>query len=184
MFANVARRVASAGGVRKMATAAAGTGMAAYGAYSKVNNGITSVAGLHDHGMGAYDSFSKGNVGDGIGHGSKFVGSGLELMSHPAAQASAGMFNFMGDSILTKGKGLDKYSAQAGAGIMDTVKDSTKGSVSKSATGKLSVVSHAMKAYADRDKHMETFKKVSPHLETAAGYLNYGVGQEGGPDLY
>jgi hypothetical protein len=31
---------------------------------------------------------------------------------------------------------------------------------------------------------METFKKVSPHLETAAGYLNYGVGQEGGPDLY
>ncbi len=171
MFANAARRVASAGGVRKIASAAAGTGMAAYGAYSKINNGMTSVAGLHEHGMGAYDSFSKGNVGDGIGHGSKFVGSGLELMSHPAAQASAGMFNFMGDSILTKGKGLDKYSAQAGAGIMDTVKDSTKGTVSKSATSKISVVSQAMKAFADRDKHMENFQKISPYIESAADHL-------------
>ncbi|MCX8483562.1 MAG: hypothetical protein ORN50_08280 [Crocinitomicaceae bacterium] len=184
MFANAARRVAAAGGVRKIATAAAGTGMAAYGAYSKVNNGITSVAGLHEHGMGAYNSFSDGKIGDGIGHGSKFVGSGLELMSHPAAQASAGMFNFMGDSILTKGKGLDKYSAQAGAGIMDTVKDSSKGTVSKSTTGKISVVGQALKAYADKEKHMENLKRFSPHLETAAGYLSYGVGEEGGPDLY
>lgn len=184
MFANAARRVAAAGGARKIVTAAAGTGMAAYGAYSKVNNGITSVAGLHEHGLGAYNSFSDGKIAEGIGHGSKFVGSGLELMSHPAAQVSAGMFNFMGDSILTKGDGLDKYSAQAGAGIVGAAKDSTKGSVSKSATTKMSVVGQALKAYADRDKHMENLKKVRPHVETAAGYLSYGVGEEGGPDLY